>query len=87
MKSSALDRLSQVVPTSYMLGDMHAGREQEIWDRATAIAGAGKARDWSDLESQMQAEFPETHIVLNDTKFSDRMSYLRELLHKRNRKR
>jgi hypothetical protein len=62
-------------------------RDQEIWDKAMAIAGAGKARDWNDLVLQIAAEYPESSIVLNDTKFADRMPYLRELLYKRNKKR
>ncbi|MEQ9179913.1 MAG: hypothetical protein RIF44_14555 [Nitratireductor sp.] len=60
---------------------------EEMFGDAMVLAGSGRFASISDLQAELIGKYPDAHFLMFDEKYSHKLTYVNELLHKHGKRR
>jgi hypothetical protein len=60
---------------------------EEMFRDAMILAGSGRFASLSEVQAELSTKYPNAQFLMFDEKYSHKLVYVRELLHKHGRKR
>ena len=84
--------LSNPRANSYMLsekhGETHMGSYADaMFGEAMILAGSGRYSTVSEIQAELNAQYPEARFLMFDERYSHKLTYIKELLHKHGKRR